>query len=114
MAQVIARVPTSFDAASFGGHWFRWLDIAACFWPERGCRAAQANPALAPVRFLGGVYCLLGPPVHRPSSARLQKPSATLARRADFSGEWSNSRIPLVFGASVKTDIRQVGDGQQE
>jgi hypothetical protein len=62
MTQVIAIVPTSFDAQPFGGRWFHWGDIAACFWPGRGGRAALVNPDLAPVRFLGGVYCFAWSP----------------------------------------------------
>ena len=57
MPQVIASVPTSFDVLPFAGRWFRWADIAACFWPGRGGRAALVNLELAPVRSLGGVYC---------------------------------------------------------
>jgi hypothetical protein len=62
MAHVIASVPTSFDAQPFAARWFHWTDIAPCFWPGRGRRAACVNPELAPVRTLGGVYCLAWSP----------------------------------------------------
>src|SRR5262245_32226926 len=58
MTSVIDSVPTSFEVLPFAGRWFRWSEVAECFWPGRGSRAAHANPLLAPVRFLGGVYCL--------------------------------------------------------
>lgn len=57
MAQVIASIPMSFEVQPFSGRWFRWSDIAACFWPGRGKRASLVNSELASVRAFGGVYC---------------------------------------------------------
>ncbi|MBE7465977.1 MAG: hypothetical protein HS116_21080 [Planctomycetes bacterium] len=62
MARVIDAVPTSFEVAPFGGQWFAWAEIAACFWPGRSRRADKVNPKLAPVRELGGVYCFAWSP----------------------------------------------------
>lgn len=58
MIQINTPIPTSFDVPPFAGCWFRWADIAACFRPGRGRRAVSVNQKLAPIRLLGGVYCL--------------------------------------------------------
>src|SRR5438128_2521307 len=58
MLHGIAEVPTSFVVEPFAAQWFRWPEVAACFWPGSGGRANAINPLLAGVRYLGGVYCL--------------------------------------------------------
>jgi hypothetical protein len=84
MPNVIASVPVSFDVPPFGGRWFRWSEVAECFWPGRGGRAALTNPGLAPVRFLGGVYCL----AWSPEPPRVVGPRAVEVRYIGESGEF--------------------------
>ena len=94
MIQVIASVPTSFDIPPFASRWFHWTDVAGCFWPGRGGRAAIINPELAPVRKLGGVYCfawsLAAPPLVGPTVAAVRY----IGETSEFSrrmGEFGNS-----------------------
>jgi hypothetical protein len=95
MAQVIASVATSFDVQPFGGRWFRWADIAACFWPGRGGRAALVNPELAPIRPLGGVYIF----AWSPESPAVIGPTAPAVR---YIGETSEFRRRMgQFGNSA-------------
>jgi hypothetical protein len=72
MTNIVARVPLCFDLEPFGNRWFSWAEIAGCFWPGKGRRANDVNPALAPVRDHGGVYLI----------AWCQQPPARLHPRA--------------------------------
>lgn len=102
VGKVISAVPTSFDAPPFAGRWFHWADISACFWPGRGGRAALVNPALAPVRTLGGVYCFAwspkAPDIIGPTAAAIRyigETSEFLRRMGQFgnsAGFWGERR----------------------
>src|SRR5579872_1284632 len=55
----IPSPPNSFAGLlAFAERWFRWRDVAACFWPGHGGRSDRVNSVLAPARHLGGVYLL--------------------------------------------------------
>jgi hypothetical protein len=98
MANVVSGVPVSFDVQPFARKWFRWAEVAACFWPGRGRRAHQVNPELAPVRMVGGVYGFAWssetPPVLVPTGASVRYigQSNEFRRRmgnfADSAGFW--------------------------
>ena len=83
-AQVIESVPTSFDIQPFAARWFNWIDIAKCFWPGRGGRAANINPELAPVRMLGGIYCF----AYSADAPLLISPKAAEVRYIGETGEF--------------------------
>lgn len=48
----------TFSLKPFEDRWFSWQRIAPCFWPGLGKLAASADPLLAPVRTMGGVYLI--------------------------------------------------------
>ena len=54
----IPTPPTVFDLTAFGGRWYHWREVRACFWPGRGHKSHLVDPDLAEVRFVGGVYLL--------------------------------------------------------
>jgi hypothetical protein len=75
--QILIPVPpTTFDLAAFGGRWFHWREVAACFWPGRGKRSHRVNPVLAEVRHVGGIYLMAwseaAPPLLHPTAPEVK------------------------------------------
>lgn len=71
MPETIPVPPSSFSVAAHGRGWYRWSEVADCFFPRYrgGTTSAAADEVLAPAKDEGGIY-LIAQSASEPASPR--------------------------------------------